>query len=334
MKKVAILGGLACVAVACEGNIVRLGSSSEGGSGGGGGNGVPTTLASEIQLTPTNLVSDGTSLFWTSGVGAGAPVSSVPVGGGPITSVVPGPLPGGFVAVDDVNIYFYDDSGGISRAPKSGGGSSTLVNGTNASVAQVSVLGSSVYWLESGSAGPIQPVPTEYAVKRTPLQGGAISTVAEFNAQLSPGVYGIGVTATTVFISEEGIMLISLPLGSGVPDGGMPAKVPGVMSGCQLLLSDTDAIYCDTGSSIDRVASDGTTTVLGNALGGGPGSLAFDDTYVYWVDDATVGTIMRAPKTGGTAAVFARDTDPLAIAVDANAVYWSDQGGAIMRLAK
>jgi hypothetical protein len=43
---------------------------------------------------------------------------------------------------------------------------------------------------------------------------------------------------------------------------------------------------------------------------------------------------MQVPKTGGTAAVIARDTEPIAIAVDANAVYWSDQGGSIMRLAK
>jgi hypothetical protein len=40
-------------------------------------------------------------------------------------------------------------------------------------------------------------------------------------------------------------------------------------------------------------------------------------------------------KTGGGAAtIIARDTDPMAIAVDANAVYWSDADGFIMRLAK
>jgi hypothetical protein len=43
---------------------------------------------------------------------------------------------------------------------------------------------------------------------------------------------------------------------------------------------------------------------------------------------------MRVPKTGGTATIIARDTSPVAIAVDANAVYWSDEGGNILRLEK
>jgi hypothetical protein len=58
------------------------------------------------------------------------------------------------------------------------------------------------------------------------------------------------------------------------------------------------------------------------------------DTYVYWADGVMVGTIMRAPKAGGTATIVAHDADPVAIAVDANAIYWSDEGGNIMRLAK
>jgi hypothetical protein len=43
---------------------------------------------------------------------------------------------------------------------------------------------------------------------------------------------------------------------------------------------------------------------------------------------------MRAPKSGGAATIVARDTSPIAIAVDANAIYWSDMGGNIMRLPK
>jgi hypothetical protein len=106
------------------------------------------------------------------------------------------------------------------------------------------------------------------------------------------------------------------------------------VEGCELLLSDTDAVYCDNGNIIS-VASDGTQTVLGMVLSNtSGGAVAHDDASVYWVDSVTVGTIMQVPKTGGTAAVIARDTEPIAIAVDANAVYWSDQGGSIMRLAK
>jgi hypothetical protein len=44
--------------------------------------------------------------------------------------------------------------------------------------------------------------------------------------------------------------------------------------------------------------------------------------------------IVRAPKTGGTSSVLAQDTAPVAVAVDANAIYWSDEAGNILRLAK
>ncbi len=60
-----------------------------------------------------------------------------------------------------------------------------------------------------------------------------------------------------------------------------------------------------------------------------------DDTYVYWVDDTTVGTVMKAPKTGGgNATVLAHDTNPIAIAVDAHSVYWSDGDGYIKSIPK
>jgi hypothetical protein len=105
------------------------------------------------------------------------------------------------------------------------------------------------------------------------------------------------------------------------------------------MLSDTNAVYCETlFGSILAVASDGTVTSLGSVLEsgmGGVGNVAFDDTYVYWIDATMVGTIMRASKAGGSAAtIIARDTLPVAIAVDANAIYWSDEGGNIWRLAK
>jgi hypothetical protein len=305
------------------------GGGSGSGGPGSGSDGGPTSIASLIQETPTNLASDGTTLFWTSSVGTGGALSSMPVSGGTITTVVPAPVSGGYLFVDDVNVYYPGASGGIARAPKGGGGTPTLVNESGASTGPVTVLGGSAYWVEGGGS-----IGRENAVKSAPLQGGSVSTIAALNA-VPPANGGIGVTATTVFLSGfPGAALTSFPI-SGIPDGGTPAQVPGVMQGIQLLLSDTDAVYC-YGPSITRVASDGSTTVLGTVVDQGlsGGALAHDDTYVYWLDIDTVGTIMRAPKTGGTATIIARDTSPVAIAVDANAVYWSDQGGFIMRLAK
>jgi hypothetical protein len=299
--------------------------------GDGGGTSGATSVASQIQLTPSNLASDGTTLFWTSSVGNGGDLSSMPVGGGAVSAVVHGPVSGGFLVVDDTNVYFPDSSGGIARAPKGGGGASALVTEQGAILRGFTSLGATAYWIEGGG-GPMQgPV----SIKSAPLKGGAPSDVAQYTPMFGAPGLDIGVTTTTVFLSGFGAQgLTAFSLATGIPDGGAPASIPGFMQGCQVLVSDTAAVYCSTGGSLIRVASDGTQTMLGTVLGGNSGAFALDDTDVYWVDNATVGTIMKVPKTGGTASIVARDTNPVAIAVDAHAVYWSDQGGSIMRLPK
>jgi hypothetical protein len=333
---VAIAGAL----TGCRGNVIDAGSNASDGSSqvAAAGHGGPTAIASEIQVPPTDLASDGTALFWVSSVGAGGPVSTMPVGGGPIQSVVPGLIGGGFFAVDDVNVY-YESGAGIYRAPKSGGGSPTLVTeATDGSspVRGATALGSNVYWIEIPSEDPSHPSSTSLVdVKTAPLQGGAISVIAEFH-QFIPGIVSLGVTANAVFLAEDQ-QLFSFPISAEVRDGGTPATVSVPASQwCMDLVSDMAAVYCKTLSSLLRIASDGSTTVLGTIYqqGLGGAGIGFDETYVYWLDSVPVGTVMRAPKAGGTAEIIARDTQPIAIAVDARAIYWSDEGGNIMRLPK
>jgi hypothetical protein len=63
--------------------------------------------------------------------------------------------------------------------------------------------------------------------------------------------------------------------------------------------------------------------------------IVYDDIYAYWANNATAGTIMKAPKAGGAAAaILAHDTNPTAIAVDATSDYRSDQAGYIKSVAK
>jgi hypothetical protein len=331
----------------CTGETIDAGSNDAGeGHGEGGGANVPdggaVVIASEIQLLPSNLASDGTTLFWVTSQGSGGPLSSVPVTGGPIKTVVPA-AGGGFLAVDDVNVY-YTANLGIYRAPKGGGGMQTFVTapGGDGDIGSPAVFGNDAYWLETSGGGGggnvgttvrVMSAPLQ-AVMSSPLQGGPISTVATWTGT-SLGPQELAVTATTIFVSGLDPFLASFPLATGVPDGGMPVALSGFSPQCEEMISDADAIYCLTvGHTLARVANDGTTTQLGSALGATTGNVALDDTYVYWVDATTVGTIMRAPKLGGAAVILARDTSPNAIAVDANAVYWDDAAGNIWRLAK
>ncbi len=301
----------------------------EGGTTPPGGAGA-TTIQTEIQATATNLASDGTSIYWTSSLGSGGPVYSAPVNGGAVSTVVAGPLSGGFLAVDDVNVYYPGPSGGYASSPKSGGGPATLITPAGAEVLAFTLLGGNAYWMEDNGA-----------VKTAPAQGGATTVLATFAQQGPDPFHGIAVTSNTVFVPVGGLSgaLAYFPIGSGVPAGSMPAMISGLGSpGCMFLVSGTSDVYCSNGGSMIAIADDGTTTTLGSVLdqgvSAGGGSVAADDTYVYWIDEDTVGTMMRAPKAGGSATIIARDTSPVAIAVDTSAIYWSDVGGNILRLPK
>jgi hypothetical protein len=217
------------------------------------------------------------------------------------------------------------------------------------------VRGDNIYWVENA----VDDGGAQFArVKTADLRDRSISTVADV-AYFDYGSYDmIGVTGTTVLLQSKsgyrGIVLgiESFPLDAGVPDGGAPALLAAISAACNLgqlgvILSDTDAVYLQCidselglSFSIIRAASDGTITVLGQGLiSATPGAvagadMAVDDKYLYWLDRVQVGTVMRVTKTGGTPSTIARDTFPVAIAVDANAIYWSDQSGTIMRLQK
>ncbi|HSY25750.1 MAG TPA: hypothetical protein VK841_26705 [Polyangiaceae bacterium] len=91
--------------------------------------------------TPNALASDGTTLFWTSFGGA---LQSTPITGGPISTLDPGPVGEGLLAVDDVNVYYIGDGNRIAKVTKTGGATSYI---TVASVQQATVLGSTLYWV-------------------------------------------------------------------------------------------------------------------------------------------------------------------------------------------
>jgi hypothetical protein len=167
-------------------------------------------------------------------------------------------------------------------------------------------------------------------LQTAPLLGGPVTTIASFKDPASPAMDDLAVTSSTAFVGTEGHYaneLFKFPFGSA-------SSPSGLSSPCVFLTSDANAIYCapNSGSNV-AIASDGTTTTLGPSVNSS--YIVFDETYVYWADMTSVGTIMKAPKAGGgIATVLSRDTSPTAIAVDANSVYWGDQGGFIKSVPK
>jgi len=298
-------------------------------------------LASQVQVAPNRIVSDGTTLFWTTTATPG--LAAMPVGGGAVTVLLDAPITNeveaegnysGLLAVDSVNVYLLNNNS-LIRIPKDGSGA-TLVNDSAVPVLVATTLGSVAYWVESESYGPPNPL---VSVKTASLQGGPVSVLGQLNYP-GPGPYYIGATSSTVFVGGWGMSPVDFPTTSGVPAGGPPTLMGAQAQTCFLLTSDTSAVYCGpqySGSNI-RIASDGTISTVGPVIYSStitPSPIVFDDTYAYWVDNATAGTIMKAPKAGGgTATIVAHDTNPTAIAVDANSVYWSDQAGYIKSVPK
>ncbi len=297
-------------------------------------------LASQVQVAPTRLVSDGTLLFWTT---EGAPgLLAMPVGGGAITTLLGGPV-GDFLAVDDVNVYVLEanDAGGTEASPQSvplwnliripkSGGAATLVNESGAYVLAAATRGVTAYWLESEvPVGSGWRLPLD--LKSTGLQSGPASLLAQWTPSGDPPG-AIGVTNTAVFFIDPmtpGLQFF--PRSTGPAGGFVSAAGP---TACHFLEADSDAVYCSqaTGSNF-RIASDGTAADLGTAVSSS--YIVFDDTNAYWANKTTVGTLMKAPKAGGgTATVIARDTNPTAIAIDATSVYWSNQDGYIKSIPR
>jgi hypothetical protein len=174
-----------CDAVAAQGNAANCSTELAELQGGGDCTGV-AVLATEVQIPPNRLVSDGTLLFWTT---TNSPaLLSMPVRGGAVRSLLTGPITNTvtvnnaavdveYLAVDGANVYVLDN-GSLVRIPKDGGGA-TLVNEAGARVFSATSLGDTAYWVEVTGRNPIHQTTN---IKSAPLSGGAVSLAATFTA--------------------------------------------------------------------------------------------------------------------------------------------------------
>jgi sugar lactone lactonase YvrE len=133
-------------------------------------------------------------------------------------------------------------------------------------------------------------------VSRAPLPGMFVGSPTNYATGLSDPI-GLAVNTTTIFWANHGGgTVMSCPLGGCAPSG------PTV------------------------VAGQGVTS---------PNAIALDPSYFYFTD--TAGTVDRCPLAGctGVVTVMASGGSPLQIAVDTEAVYWTDsERGAVFKVAK
>ena len=184
--------------------------------------------------------------------------------------------------VDAAYVYFVEsDLGAVKRAPIAGGVPAFLGTGSGMPF-DLRVRNGQVYWLLGLDK-----------LLRVPVTGGTVETVAS------------GLRAAEALTVDDGFAYFTESDAgrvSKVATAGGPVTPIGGVAGFQLwyaLTHDTGSVYWLTPMSVGSIAKDGSTerTIAPAPLSSEftRGSVAVDDTYVYWAE-TLIGAIKRAPK--------------------------------------
>jgi hypothetical protein len=275
-------------------------------SGGGCTNGqcLPVVLTTN-QSSPNVITVDQNSVYWAAYYSF--TVDKIAKAGGTATTISSGEVNPSGIALDATNVYWSDrgyggGDGYVKRAPVAGGAVSNIVGGLNTKPAAVAVDGANVYYATLGdfsvTGGAISSVPLGT------VDGGAGAGTVVAPQQNNPSFMTID--GTTLYWSNSGTFV--------APDGGAP---------------NGSIVKCATPD-----CSNGPQTVA--AAQNHPRGITHDAEFVYWANFGTGqndGAIMKAPKTGGPAAVMVPNlVYPDGIAVDAKYVYFTTHSGQVGRI--
>jgi hypothetical protein len=162
----------------------------------GGAGSVFFTGASQ-SVPSSGLAVNATSLFWADYADH---MNKTALSGGTSQPIVSGLLGSNDIAVDATSVYWTDDTS-VSKAPLGGGKITVLASGQN-HPAGIAVDETSVYWVNDGTPASMACGAScnDGSVVRTPLAGGAITTLASGQAHPER----IAVDATSVYWTNWG----------------------------------------------------------------------------------------------------------------------------------
>jgi hypothetical protein len=261
----------------------------------------------------------------------------------------------GALALDATSVYFTTQgvptgsSPAIVKVPKAGGTATTPATMFTMPW-DLAVDATSVYWTIRVDLA--NPATSGGTVKSAPVSGAASVTLA---SDLG-GPEGIAVDAANVYFTEGPVGRLSkLPLA-----GGTPTVLASGLDFPSAVAVDADNIYWVESGTSSKVPPAGVAKLMKMPLAGGAGTslatfgssasgvnLAVDAHNVYWtvsvygiVNGSSVplmGEVLSVPIAGGAPTTLASgQAGPRAIAVDATAIYWINEGskddGAVMKL--
>lgn len=150
---------------------------------------------------------------------------------------------------------------------------------------------------------------------------------------------GLAADDAGVYWLEGGNLVKQFPIASF--GSGTPGILSSGITTAEGIVAYGSFVYFTTVDTVYRVPNTpgtaATPLVTGQVNVGG---IAADASGVYWTNraggSAGLGSVMRAPLTGGSAVPLASgQNDPHGIALDATTVYWTNSaGGQVMKVAK
>ena len=306
-------------------------------------------------------------------VDAGAPVAAKAAPTGPVAISHPTSASAA-LAVDDENVYFVDLSDGTLNAwPKDGSGVEATIYtlpGAPVMTSTLSLSGGSIFLierpasdLESGSALKIEKggatLPLARKIKDQLKSIAADSSFLywandAFIMKVStsggtPGAVGGGggKNPTSVAVDDKSLYwtadgyVFSLN-----KSGGAPTVFATGQDKADNIFLDANNVYWSSGKKIVMEPKSGAPPAVLATSDGPVLDLAASAGHVYWVgtDASGAGVVMQMEmdSTGSAAPFATNQATPIAIAVDATNVYWTNKGteakqfkdGAVMKQAK
>ncbi|MCA1693866.1 MAG: hypothetical protein LC749_03575, partial [Actinobacteria bacterium] len=264
-----------------------------------------TALSAEEYL-PSDVVSDGTSVLYTTGITQGgdhavrvAPLEPASPATSRILVADPGGVtPNGPLAVDGGNVYVAAGFG-IMRVSIATGEVATVVDGRPAGVTSVAVDDGYVWWTTSEYQSP------QWAeVARIPKSGGAVEILAA-GTNDKGHVKDDDPARRAVAVSRDSSAFYSIVL-------------------------DGDTALVPSGGAIRRVGAGRKPEVVADdhALGGSPSRIAVDADHIY--GEITGGHLFALPRAGGRAVELApKADDTRKIAVTGGEVIFMLHGGGL-----
>jgi hypothetical protein len=262
-----------------------------------------------------SLASDGDAVYWSGTAG----LNKLSLTGINVTSYGDAPFTLG-LAVDADTVYWATTSA-VMMAPKAGG-EPVVIADEQGCVFAMAVDDEHLYWANFAE-GTIWSYDKATGVTESEWLGGRSTSIAVDGER----VYWVDTAAGAIMVADK--------------DGEQPWVLASGQQWPVSLVVDGEHVYWAARDGgvfrVDRDGGEPLALAAEEPMSNFVSVMAVDHDDVYWVtvygDDELDGHVRRVPKSGGATDIIGR-ADPLSIAVDEGAVYWSTTDGDIVMRAK